>query len=847
MAIKDYGPVTAYSMAVEAGFTGTFQEWVQAISGAAGNASSAAQALSDAQSVLTTVQGLKGEMDEALAEIQAGAESIVNNFGNVDSTLSGSSANPIQNQAVYNAVNDLKSAFTLGDYSPLADIYGQAIKNDGTLNDNRPAYTTSDYIRIPELTKEIKMGNYFKAGSSSVYLEPAIAFYNENKEFISSPVKVNTQYATHPVPDNAAYIRFNQGNPKNANNNTFVSGLWFISSVKDELTSLSNSVENNASDISELHDLMHAVVSEGNKNQGAATNMYASDCIDFGATLYAGKTYAISLKFNGTYNGFLTYLNYLYIATSDSADGRVENIKSLFTAIESPLAVDKWYTVEYTPSVNVSHLGPQYSGNYTPSDSYSIDYKVVETESRIDKLESRIGNDDFYNFTPLNTWEESAVPAAITQKLQAMENDILCVFQGDSLTGLTEYSESQEEPEHCPPGMQYKSWTYLLWKNMARAKPMCDRLDSQRNSADFFTKTGTWEQVAGEKFDDDEEPDKYCAGYQTERSVSCLTYQSASSNAAVSFTFDADTYDKCSIVFSLKPDGADGEIVIAEGNGKMLVSLDRSTWVEANGYTHTQQSNPDGLSYDDIKTAGLAVQQRHRRLWMKKASGVTGDITVTYKRASSSASGSYMYCWGAERWSGNTVFVDNIGRGGRYTTYLSWNISDIFDRHPDFAVYEMPLANELDEGSGMSTIYGFYEQYFLSNGNNSYKTRSNNYTNVPLIVFLPHGRGSFFDDNDNAVFVDEIGGSPYQVAGDPPAYVVYMTIWNWLKGELSSYNNVSVINLYCRLLNEATGIGQPINEVFGSNGEYSFTRDTTHLNATGAKMYCKYLLPLFQR
>ena len=587
------------------------------------------------------------------------------------------------------------------------------------------------------------------------------------------------------------------------------------------------------SDVADLKSTLYTEISNGSKTQGGN---YATNAINIGDTLKAGKTYKLSLRFDGPFSSFLTYLNYLYMATGNSSSSRVENIIELFRAIEQPLSVYTWHTVEYTPIADVSWICPQYTSNYTPSDSYSISYKIVEKESRIDKLEQQIGDDDFYNFTPINTWEENAVPSAITQKLNTMANDVLCVFQGDSLTGLIEYSGAQDEPEHCPPGMQYKSWTYWLWENMARVKPLCDRLDSQRNGADFFSKTGAWEQVGGTKFDND----NYTWDMSQERSVACMTYQSASSNADVAFTFDADTYDKCSIVFSLKPDGADCEIAIAEGNGKMLVSLDRSNWFEANGFSHSQRSNPDGLTFSQVQSAGLAIQQRHRRLWMKKVSGVTGNITVTYKRASSSASGSYMYCWGTERWSGNTVFVDNIGRGGRYTKFLSYNISDIFDRNPDFAVYEMPIANETDDG--LSNIYGYYQQYFLSSGNNSYKTRSENYTKVPLIVFLPHGRGLFFNYDNAAIF-----DAAHQVVGDPPAYVIYMTIWDWLKDQLANYGNVSVINLYCRMLNEATGIGQPIRDVFGSNGEYAFTQDTTHLNARGARMYCKYLLPLFQR
>ena len=440
-------------------------------------------------------------------------------------------------------------------------------------------------------------------------------------------------------------------------------GEQTIASIPADYTALSD-------DVSAVKSSLYTEISSGSKTQGGN---YAINAINTGATLKAGETYELSLRFEGTFSSFLTYLNYLYMATGNSSGNRVDNIIALFRNIETPLSTYKWYTVDYTPTADVGWICPQYTSNYTPSDSNSISYKIVEKESRIDKLEQQIGDDDFYNFTPINTWEENAVPSAITRKLNVMANDVLCVFQGDSLTGLIEYSGEQAEPEHCPAGMQYKSWTYRLWENMARVKPLCDRLDSQRNGADFFTKTGTWEQVGGTKFDND----NYTWDFSQERSVACLTYQSASSDASVRFTLDADSNDKCNIVFSLKPDGADCQIEIAEGNGKMLVSLDRRTWSEANGFSHSQQSNPDGLTFAQVQSAGLAIQQRHRRLWMKTANGVTGNITITYKRASSSASGSYMYCWGTERWSGNTVFVDNIGRGGRYTRFLSYNISDI--------------------------------------------------------------------------------------------------------------------------------------------------------------------------
>ena len=105
MAIKDYGPVTAYSMAVEAGFTGTFQEWVQAIS------------------------------------------------GNVDSTLSGSSTNPIQNQAVYNAISDLKSSINY--VTP--EMFGAV--GDGETDDTEAVKEACESGYACILTKTYKIGN----------------------------------------------------------------------------------------------------------------------------------------------------------------------------------------------------------------------------------------------------------------------------------------------------------------------------------------------------------------------------------------------------------------------------------------------------------------------------------------------------------------------------------------------------------------------------------------------------------------------------------------------------------------------------------------------------------------
>ena len=604
--------------------------------------------------------------------------------------------------------------------------------------------------------------------------------------------------------------------------------------VRDQVEDLHETVDRIDNEIA-------LVLGSGTKAQGGN---YSSNAISTGVNMVAGTHYKLSLMFSGVYADFLTYLSNIYMASSTASGGRVDEIKDLFYEIERPLRVNVWYTVDYVPSANVSFICPQYSSSYTPSDVNTVSWKIVSTvDSKIDIIDDDIAaikstlNNRLFSFTPINTWEESAVPGAITNILNDTTKDILIAFQGDSITGLIENSGTQSTPAHCPPGMQYKSWTYRLWESLAGIKPLCDRLDSQRGGSDFFTKSGTWEQVSSAKFDSND----YTWNFAHERSVAALTYQSNSATAGISFTLDTDLYDKCNIVFSLQPDGANCEISITEGDGKMLVSLDRTNWVEANGFTHNQCSNPDDLSYSQIQNEGLALQQRHRRLWMKKAENVSGEINISYNISSTqSLESPYMYCWGVERWSGNTIFIDNIGRGGRYTKFLSYNISDIFDRHPDFAIYEMPLANETDEG--LSNTYGFYNQYFFGALNNSYKVRSNNYTNTPLIVMLPHGRGSFFDNGNGAIF-----DRAHQVEGDPPAYNFYMIIFNWLKSQLADYSNVSVINLYARILNEATGLDERYNVLLGNDAYNSLTVDGIHLNSNGAKMYNRYLLSLFQR
>lgn len=452
-----------------------------------------------------------------------------------------------------------------------------------------------------------------------------------------------------------------------------------------------------------------------------------------------------------------------------------------------------------------------------------------------------------YN-VPINVFGD-VLPSDFRAKLMAADKDLLIACQGDSVTGFIERCSPRENPEHCPAGQQYAHWVSLLQYYVSKNKPICDRLDSQRDSISVFTKTGTWQNVV-----DIEREAIYGSDgttYGQERSLSALTFQSSGNNASIGFEFNADTYEKCNLVFSKEPDAVLTKIIVAEGNGKMLVSEDRENWVEANGFQYNQRTfdvnGDDYTTYanlnaftDACRLEGIATRQRHRRLWMRKADGVTGTIHINYTRDNSiQYDDSYMYMWGIEQYSGTAIFFDNIGRGGRDTDRLSAAISDVFDRNPDLAIYEMPLANETNRSRATLKSEPYYGSYFVGDDNRSFKVRSANYTTLPLIILLPHGRADFFDEGNNSIRYSN------QPEGEPVAYAVYKQMYGWLWSQMASYDQVRLINLYDQIINEILAKGYTIKD--GTQGaDAAITPDGIHLNDLGSQIWAKYLIPIFQ-
>lgn len=421
-----------------------------------------------------------------------------------------------------------------------------------------------------------------------------------------------------------------------------------------------------------------------------------------------------------------------------------------------------------------------------------------------------------------------SLPPLFKTKWDDQTTDLEIVVVGDSIPGNEGGATANTDAAHLPPSMRNANWVYGLWNEIVSNKPICDRIDSERDSSDVFTKTGSWAEIDGSGASKLNTTPTSDSG---EYSIFATTYESNDLTAKVEFEFVADTYEKINIVHGLHPDGAEAKVIIAEGNGKMLASVDKATWIEANDFAVSQLRYTE----DNFITTGYAYHERHRRIWLKKVDGVTGTLNISFERTDSDSS-KYMYFWGTEKWSGLTTIITNLGRGGRNTELLNRNISDIFDRNPDLVVYSMPLNNEDDELNADVQID--YRNYFFGSVDHenyryarSFFVKSNEYQDTPVIIFMPSGRSSHWSGN-TAVIDDSPDVTPYSK---------FYTMHDYLLNNAIN-SNMKVIDLYRYILQEAQNIG--FTNERGLNIGY-FTSDGVHLSQTGQNLYVKYLKGIF--
>lgn len=475
------------------------------------------------------------------------------------------------------------------------------------------------------------------------------------------------------------------------------------------------------------------------------------------------------------------------------------------------------YTIQrsgyYVMTTNVIYLTAYVKIYHGSVDNIQLLQQAVEANAediadnleRIEALEE--SSEDI--ITPMINVFGDILPSSFKSKLFEADKDIEIVCVGDSLTGLVQYCDENNNYKTLPAGFRYNHWTYQLWDRLCLNKPVCWAID-----AEGITTTGTWADYTN-----------VASGDYGDYSVTSNTNYSESITAAISFTFDADTYDKCNIVMSVMPDGAETEIIIAEGDNKMLASLDRVTWVEANGFEFAQIASV------------AAMRERHRRIWLKKVSGVTGDITITYHRTDSDTT-KYMYFWGVEMWRGVSLFLTNLGRGGRNMSKLNKNISDILDRKPDLCIFEPPLANETSYFSTFptSTLKTNYSTWLTA-----YANGTSNFADIDLMVVLPHGRAQYYDGNNLAYFVSDGTADIYN-------HQKAKLIFQYIKTQTSSYKeHIAFVDLMEQCINEGFARGMTIEDwMTGNHDGSTMTYDDIHLHTNGSKIWTKYLAPLFQ-
>ena len=559
----------------------------------------------------------------------------------------------------------------------------------------------------------------------------------------------------------------------------------------------------------ELNELNHGNVYSYDNNEFN----YQGNFLYINPIMFANHQYKIGLQvtWNDASSVALSYAtweekdgtDHYLIEPSTSLIASVKNgdkVEFLFTPNADCYSLRLRFNTSYVDKTNVSHWTVQ-------------DLSVTKYFSRAE-AEELILNNYGTEILPINVFGD-VLPEKFKDTLNDFDKDILIACTGDSITALVGYCDLNSE--NISPFSKYNSWVSQLQEKVSKTKPVYHRLDD----TDFFTKDGSWNAITGSQLDEN--------AIVTRKFNNECSDTYICTNSSCYIQFETGDYEKSNIFVDLTPSGKNTEIAILEGNGKMLASLDRVNWVEANGFTFDQRTNRSNQSEETLNANGIATFCLQRRIYLKKA--VEGNFTVKYM----SSVGGWMCVWGVEQYNGNAILFDNIGRGGMDSVALYYSSSDVIDRSPDLILFELPFANDVRHY--LSTTEGALDNLFGSSNEHGYYAKTNGYTDIPILFVMPHGRGEYFDDNNNSIVYAQ---SPDTVKG----YDYCKRAYGHLKTLLGANDNVGYINLYDQLLYEATKYGMKYNKAFG--GYYgAFTKDGVHLNQKGANHFVKYLTAVF--
>lgn len=600
--------------------------------------------------------------------------------------------------------------------------------------------------------------------------------------------------------------------------------VFAIKVYDSDKSGLKNDVSNIKAEVNELSDVI-----EGKYYANQEVDVAASDRISM----------KIEIETPSTINVFVspknTTPNIGYRVYAGTADNQLDTILRENT----PFGEDILFEVpsEYT---SITIFTPS---NETSANTYYIrvnDAYNVGLKTDVDNIQTDVNNIKTQLDTIFNNKIGSPVfvgdlmPSAVKNKIQGGEEDVLIVFVGDSITGLTQDCEESDKT-HYPPSMSHRNWITRLWENAVLNKPLCDRLDSVRGDVSVITSQG-FNFVEGSV---DPNSNYNIPSWSGEFSVEAETFQSTNADAFIQFSLNTSEYTKCNIVFSMNNDGAETAIEIAQGSGKLLASIDRKVWQDANGFIVSQNCNPQNLSEEDAKANGVTFHQRHRRIWLKVVDGVAETLTITYRRTDADTT-KRMCVWGIERWNEQSIFLDNLGRGGRPVDLLMRNTSDIADRKADLVVFEMPLANETGKSEYTKELLENYYNYalFRSDRVYSYITQLDEYNDTNMLIILPHGRSKYYSGNEIVKWV--ASGNDVDMFN----YLKCKSIYTYLRRRISELNlngKVQTINMLDLLNNESIANGSTIEQ-----WNSQITSDGIHLNDLGSMYWVKYLQLLFQ-
>ena len=425
---------------------------------------------------------------------------------------------------------------------------------------------------------------------------------------------------------------------------------------------------------------------------------------------------------------------------------------------------------------------------------------------------------------------------AIKNKLLNRQDDITILTIGDSLTAFFN-QHILDNPSVRPCQQTCDNWFGLLARYVNDIPIYANRFDSTRQ---VFSEIGTFDvdwkffgqQPTGQL------PYWTADGMCNETDITdgSITRKSNSSNAAVSFGWNLDNYEKMHFIHRLDYRAATSvTIAISGGNGKVQV-YDEGTdaWVEANGYAFSQKiaQSAEGSGYSQTLS--------NWRLKFRKASGASGSVTMTF----TSSGDGYFFYWGTEMWNGNRIIFVNTSKGGREAVYFNdVMLNDIAGRKPDLVIVEPMLINEFGMESGVShsvdAVVSHINTLFFS-GSLSLKTVSNNFVDFQVIAVIPNIRYEYFADEHT--FAKQIGddSTKYMDAIAP-------VCWNRVK-KLLADNDVKYIDMMSIEKMYANQNKQTYRSIYDSKGMYSLdglTIDTVHQNILGSKVWAANIAPIF--